>query len=129
MLPEVHNNIEEADVRLISHAIHAVLAGTERIVSLSSDIDVLVTALHFWNLLNAHGLRQFWMRARVSDSTRYIPLHLLAKMLGSLCDVLPAIHILTASDIASKGGTKAAALKADSVSHLKGFGKVPATRT
>ena len=74
-LPELDNNIEEADVRLIPYALHAVLAGTERIVILSSDTDILVTALYFWNLLNSLGLRQFWMRARVGDSTRYIPLH------------------------------------------------------
>ena len=75
-LPELDNNIEEADMRLISHAIHAVLAGTERIVILSSDTDVLGIALYFWNLLNSHGLRQFWTP---SDSTRYIRLHSLAK--------------------------------------------------
>ena len=78
-LPELDNNTEEADVRLVPHAIHAVLAGTERIVILSSDTDVLVIALYFWNLLNSHGSRQFWMRAGVSDWTRYIPLHSLAK--------------------------------------------------
>ena len=128
-LPELDNNIEEADVRLTPHAIHAVLAGTEKIVILSSDTDVLVIALYFWNLLNSHGLRQFWMRAGVTDSTRCIPLHSLAKKIGSLCDVLPAIHALTGSNITSKVGTKAAALKAEPVSYLKGFGKVPTTRT
>ena len=50
-LPELDNSIEEADVRLIPHAIHAILASTERIVILSSDTDVLVIALYFWNLL------------------------------------------------------------------------------
>ena len=38
---------------------------------------------------------------------------------------VPAIHALTGSDITSKVGTKAAALKADPVSYLKGFGKSP----
>ena len=116
-------------MRLIPHAIHAVLAGTERIVILSSDIDVLVIALYFWNLLNSHGLCKFWMRAGVSDSTRYIPLHSLAKKIGSLCDVLPTIHACTGSHITSKVEAKAAALKAGPVSYLKGFGKVPTTRT
>ena len=78
-LPESDNNIEEADVRLIPHAIHAVLAGTKRVVILSSDTDVLFTSLYFWNLLNSHGLCQFWMGAGVSDSTGYIPLHSLQK--------------------------------------------------
>ena len=126
-LPELDNNIEKADVRLIPHAIHAVPAGTERIVIPSRVTYVLVIALYFWNMLNSHGLHQFWMRAGVSDSTRYIPLHSSAKKIGSLCDVLPATHALTGSFITSKVGTKAAALKADQVSYLKG--KVPKTRT
>ena len=128
-LPELDNNIEETDMRLIPHVIYAVLAGIEMIVVLSGDTDVLVIALYFWNLLNSHGLRQFWMRAGVNDSTRYIPLHSLAKNIGSLCHVLPAIHALTGSNITSKVGTKAAAPKADPVSYLKGFGEVPTTRT
>ena len=77
--PESNNNFEVADVRLIPHVIHAVLAGTERIVILSRDTDVLIITLYFWNLFNSHGLRQFWMRAGVSDPTRHIPLHSLAK--------------------------------------------------
>ena len=71
-LPELNNNIKEADARLIPHAIHAVHAGTERIVIPSSDTDVLVIALYLWNLLNSHSLRQFWKRTGVSDSTRFI---------------------------------------------------------
>ena len=63
-LPELDNNIEEADLRLIPHDIHGVLAGTERIVILSSDTDVLVIVLSFWNLLNSHGLRKFEIETR-----------------------------------------------------------------
>ena len=68
------------------------------------------------------------LRPGVSDSTRYIPLHSLAKKIGPLYDVLPAIYVRSGSDITSKVGTKAAALKADPVSYLKRFGKVPTTR-
>ena len=39
--------------------------------------------------------------------------------------MLPAIHTIAGSDITSRVGTKAAALKADQVSYPKGFGKNP----
>ena len=43
-----------------------------------------------------------------------------------LCDVLPAVHALAGCDITSKFGTKAAALKANPVSYLRGFGRTAA---
>ena len=49
MLSELDNNIKEADVRLIPHATHAVLAGTERIVIHSSDNDN-------WSLHSTFGI-------------------------------------------------------------------------
>ena len=64
------------------------------------------------------------MRAGVSDLTTYIPLHSLAKNLGSLCDVLPASYALTGSDITSKVRTKAAAMSRPSFLS-KRIGKSP----
>ena len=43
-----------------------------------------------------------------------------------MCEVLPAVHVLTGSDITSKFGTKAAGLKADPVLYLEHFGKTEA---
>jgi hypothetical protein len=117
--------LEEADVRLIPHALHATTAGTKRICLLSNDTDVLVVALHHWNVLHCHGLGELWMRAGIGDSTRYIPLHTLGARIGSLCGVLPAVHTLTGCDTTSKFGTKAAALKAEPVTFLQGFGANP----
>jgi hypothetical protein len=39
---------EEADVRLIQHALHATLQGGKRCVLLSNDTDVMVLGLHFY---------------------------------------------------------------------------------
>ena len=116
-------NIEEADERLIPHAIHAIMNGNSRIVILSSDTDVFVGALYFWNLFHSHGLKEFWMRAGVGDTTRYVPLHILGGKVPNLCKVLPAAHALTGCDITSKVGTKLAALKVGPEKYLEHFGK------
>ena len=65
-------------------------------------------------------LDELWMRAGIGDTTRYIPLHIIADRIGALSSVLPAVHALTGSDITSKFGTKA-----DPTLYLKDFGVNP----
>lgn len=48
-LPELDIVLEEADVRLIPHTLHAVADGTKRVCLLTNDTDVLVIGLYFWN--------------------------------------------------------------------------------
>lgn len=127
-LHELHSNIEEADVRLIPHAVHATQSdfNINRIVVLSNDTDVIVLHIYFWNMLHNQGLKELWVKAGLGDTTRYIPIHTLANKLGQdLCKVLPAVHNLTGSDYTSKFGTKAASLKANPTELLQGFGKDP----
>lgn len=70
-----------------------------------------------------NGLKELWVKAGVGESVRFVPLHTLYDRLGAdLCSVLPAVHSLTGCDIASKVGTKHAALKADPVKNLRNFG-------
>ena len=76
-LPDLDIMIEEADVRIIPHACHAVETGTKRVVIISNDTDVVILALHYWSLLKARGLQEMWIRAGVGNATRYIPLHVL----------------------------------------------------
>ena len=78
-LSELDLIIEEADVRLVPHAIHATQTGAKRLVILSGDTDVMVLALYFNTDLKTNGLSELWMHAGVGDSTRYIPLHLILK--------------------------------------------------
>lgn len=107
-------DIEEADSRIIPHALHAVKHGVERIVVLSADTDIFVLLLYYWQTLQVQGLFELWMKAGVRDSTRHIPIHLLASRIGlDLCKVLPAVHTLTGCDYTSKVGTKPAAIKAN----------------
>lgn len=90
--------IEEADVRLIPHAMHAIHRGTTRILILCSDTDVFVLGLSFWNQMSSAGLQELWMRTGVGDSLRYVPLHQIADQNQNLCKVLVAAHILTGCD-------------------------------
>ena len=62
-LPELNVKIEEADVRMIPHALHSVKGGALRVILLSNDTDVVVLGLHYWSLLKGHGLKELWIRA------------------------------------------------------------------
>ena len=123
--PDLDTDHEEADIRIIPHAVNAVRHSCmARIVILSSDTDVFVVAMYFYHLLAAHGLAELWLRGGVGDKTRFIPLHVIAGKVGKpVCEVLPAIHALTGCDITSKFGTKAAGIKAQPVLYLKDFGR------
>ena len=75
------------------HAMHAVKNGTCRIIVLSSDTDVFVMLMYYWDELHSHGLRELWVKTGIGDSTRYIPIHTLASRVGpDLCKVLPAVY-------------------------------------
>ena len=122
-LSELDVHIEEADVRMIPHTLHAVNCGASRVVFLSNDTDVVVLGLHYWNLLKGHGLKELWIRAGVGNTTRYIPLYIITQTLGTeICKVLIALHHLTGCDSTSKFGTKAAGLKSNPAFYLCDFG-------
>ena len=126
-LPELNVKIEEADVRMIPHALHSVNGGASRVILLSNDTDVVVLGLHYWSLLKGHGLKELWIRADVGNSTRHIPLHtLVEKMDPEICKVILPLHHLTGCDSSSKFGTKAAGLKANPAQHLQELIKDPA---
>ena len=127
IVPDLDKEIEEADLRLFPHALHAATHGIQRVVILSNDTDVLVLAVHYWSILQSHGLQELWMRGGIGDSTRYIPVYVMANSMGLIkCKLLPALHSLTGSDCTSKFGTKAAAVKMSSPeTYLSEFGTDP----
>ena len=61
------------------------------------------------------------MCAGAGDSTKYTPLHLIADRKQDMCTVLPAKHILTASNTTGKVGTNHSALKPPAVQLLSEF--------
>ena len=76
--PELDSDHEEADIRIIPHALHAIRSSCTRIEILSSDTDVFVVAIYFYHIFTANGFRELWLRAGVGASTRFIPLHVIA---------------------------------------------------
>ena len=125
-LHELDLSIEEADVRVIPHALHASKNGAKTIVLLANDTDILVLGLYFWEKIKSFGLRELWMRCGIGHTTRHIPLHSLGERMGvHLCKVLLPVHQLTGCDITSKFGTKASGLKANPLEYLKDFGTDP----
>ena len=67
-IPELDSNIEEADIRLIVHALHAAMNGMEQFLVLPYDIDVLVALLHHMDTLKHHGLKELCIKAGVGDN-------------------------------------------------------------
>ena len=117
-------DIEEADARIIPHAMHTIThSSITRIVVLSSDTDVFILMLYYWDELHSHGLDELWVKAGVGESTRFLPLHILVPRMGQeLCRVLPAVHTLTGCDYTNKVGTKHATLPANPDHYLQDFG-------
>ena len=127
VISELNQDIEEADIRLLPHAKQAVENGTEKMVILSNDTDVMVGFIyHCQNLINI-GLKELWMRGGVGKTTRLIPIHTSVNNLGSsLCKQIPAMHCLTGHDANSKFGTKLAGMKQlATTADLEIFGKDP----
>ena len=84
---------------------------------------MIVALIYHFTVFAQEGLEQLWLKAGIANSTRFIPIHILhQRLIPNLPKVLPALHSLTGSDISSKVGTKKAALKAEPVKHLQGFG-------
>ena len=121
-IPELDQEIEEADERIIPHVMHSVKCGIQSVVVLSGDSDVFVLLMHYWHAFYLGGLKELWIRIGIADTTRLVPIHILAPKVGeSLCFILPLVHTLTGCDYTSKIGTKHAALLADPVTCLQDF--------
>ena len=111
IIPELNSEIEEADARLIPHLQNAVLGGSEKIIVSSTDTDVLVLLIHYFESISDQA-KEVWNQFGTGDKTRYIPVHSLVQNIGKFrASSLLAAHILSGCDVTSKVGTKAAAIK------------------
>jgi hypothetical protein len=86
---------------------------SEHVVVASSDTDVFVCAVYFFkNNFQPKGLKELWMTCGTGESRRYVPIHVLVKVLDvNITDNLPAIHAITGCDTTSKVGTKHSAVQ------------------
>ena len=102
-LPQLFSSQEEADTRLVLHAIN--LSKTHsRVIICCDDTDVLVILLYFHS--KGSLASEVYMHAGHSGGTvtreRYIPVHAIAaKLSDSICLCLPAVHALTGCDTTS----------------------------
>jgi len=51
---ELNITMEEADVQIVPHVMHAVTHEISRIIVLSADTDVFVLMVFYWNILHSH---------------------------------------------------------------------------
>lgn len=109
------SNMEEADGRIVFHAVHAVKNGARKIVVSSPDTDVCVLLLHHWPVIDSDELYFLTGReGKHTSLTRYIPIHLMHDKLN------PAVRAILLSVYCLSG--------CDTVSSFYGKGKATAFR-
>ena len=92
-------NHEEADTRMMIHALDASLHGHRRIKIRSNDTDVVVLAISVASTL---PLDELWISYGSSKQVRNLPAHAIATSLGEeKAGVLPVFHALTGCDTVS----------------------------
>ena len=99
---------EEADTRILLHALEACLKGYERTIVLCRDTDVLVLLIHFLSKLST----EVWFQTGTFKQRNFIPVHNI-NLSHSEMEMLPAFHALTGCDTVSRlsGHSKKAAFK------------------
>ena len=98
---ELQSTHEEADTRLMLHAIYAIqVEGVKRVVIYANDTDIVVLRLYyFMTKLQEMGLEELWMKTHHES---YLPIHEISRKLDvSICHALPLIHSLSGRDISS----------------------------
>ena len=92
-------NHEEADTRLLLHALNASKSGFKRLLIVTVDTDVAVLALCHICTLN---LQKLWIEIGTGKNPRWPPIHLHAETLHQeMCQALPFWFALTGCDSVS----------------------------
>ena len=94
---KLQSNHEEADTRIILHALEAKECGYQRTIVICKDTDVIVLLAHFKHLLS----QELWMQTGKSKEKKYIPIHDI-QLPQSVSHNLPAFHALTGCDTVSQ---------------------------
>ena len=88
---------EEADTRLMIHALDASLRGHRRIKIRTNDTDVIVLSV-----VSTLPVDEFWITYGSGKNVQHMPVHVVASSLGpSKSSALPMFHALTGSDTVS----------------------------
>ena len=107
--PDLFSNHEEANTRLLLHAIHADTRFGDmnvkgRILIKSPDTDVLLLCIHFFPSMR--NTKELWFKTGTvtitKDGRRYLPVHDICHIQGPLvCKLFPAVHALIGCDTTS----------------------------
>ncbi|KAF3841434.1 hypothetical protein F7725_007296, partial [Dissostichus mawsoni] len=99
-LVDLMSDQEEADTRIVLHAIH--LAKTyKRVIIKCDDTDVLVLLLYYASC-SMFGSALVLMHKGKTGKERFVPIKMICEKLGkALCQCLPACHALTGCDTTS----------------------------
>ncbi len=99
-LTSLYSNQEEADTRIVLHAIH-LAESYSRIIVRSDDTDVQVLLIYYASK-GMFGSSLVYMHAGHGTRERFIPINKVAKNLGKdMSSCLPACHSLTGCDTTS----------------------------
>jgi len=107
---ELKSTQEEADTRMLLHALHAAEAGYKAVVITAEDTDVLVLCLAF----NKDIPCPVYQKCGTQTRTRFLDIDKLARSMGdSVCDALVGLHVFSGCDTVSAfaGRGKMGALK------------------
>ena len=90
---------EEADTRVILHAVNAKKTGCQKILIQTLDTDVVILSIAAFQIIKP---QEFWLEFCPPKHTRFIPIHEIAEALGPQKSIaLPIFHSLTGCDTVS----------------------------
>ena len=93
-------NHEEADSRLILHAVHALQNGMENIIIKATDTDVVVLAVY---TSSKYRNMKLWVEFGLGQNKRFINVRGIADSLGSAkCSGLLFMHAVSGCDVVSQ---------------------------
>ena len=99
-VPSLESTQEEADTRILLHAIYSVQnEDVQRVIVHANDTDVIVMCIYYASTL-LNDLEELWVRT--GPDNYYLPIHQIAKSLGpAQCRALPFLHSLSGRDTTS----------------------------
>ncbi|KAG0717882.1 hypothetical protein GWK47_053560 [Chionoecetes opilio] len=96
--PELKSSQEEADTRLLLHALHAAESGYKSVIITAEDTYVMVLCLGMCHKIPSH----LFQKCGTKNRTRFLDITTLSRTLGgSVCDSLIGMHAFTGCDTVS----------------------------
>ena len=122
---DLQSTQEEADTRLLLHALHAARTGSNAVIVTAEDTDVMLLCLAFQKDIPC----PIYQKCGTQNRTRFVDISKLALSLGdSVCDSLIGLHAFTGCDtvsaFASRGKLNALKLMQRDITYQETFSQV-----